>query len=277
MPLTSPDELATSTYILIAVSFILFILFWCWVFWTIFKNPPQKKTFFQCLPGQCVTDILLGDKNCPVANEMLLYDPEYQVCNSKYTCENSVTPYALTSNGGTNELGVCDPGVTCKCLRFPQCPIDNIVLFNLVNLGSSGTGSIYTQIPIENQGNAGNPPLTYNSNNTQYCAIKVIHLNRLSPGGCRFKDPENIKLSELQECFRLNPCTIGALSFYPKNVDSFHLSRDDKQALTTIPVACVPAINYTGLVNLNAGCEGTTVPIYDIKNQLIKCYNTGFD
>ena len=264
---------ATFTYTIISIILIVIIVIFLFIFYRIGKDPPtgDNAVLFQCLPGQCVTNFLTGDKTCPNGNEMLLYDPKEEVCNSRYTCENPRTPYASLSNGGTNILGICEPGITCRCLKNPQCPSDNLVLFNLTNgsisQNNAGSKATFTQTSIDNQGNAGINPLSYQDPNVQFCAIKSYHLNRLSPGGCIFNNPSNITLPEIKTCLQSNPCLIGVLAFYPKDINTFNLSD-----LNTVPLACVPA--HATLNNkLNSGCGVDDIPVWDSMNSKIVCYS----
>lgn len=271
-------------YVIIAIILIFFLLVWIIILFYIKKGITNDSVYLQCIPGECATNIYTGEKLCPEnTTDMILIDPSYQVCNSRYTCNNPITPFALNTDGSTNSNGVCENGQICRCLRTASCASDNLVLFNMINGtvyqgNPNASRAIFQQIPVSAQGE--NNTITFSDPNTQFCAMKAYHLNRIAPGGCTFADPNNVTLLELQKCMNDNPCMVGQIAFYPENPDNFILNNQTYNAIYNIPVACVPQItNTTG--HISNPCKDTeidtTVPVYDKRSGRIFCYNTGTD
>ena len=77
-----------------------------------------------CGNGYCVTNILTGEKNCPIpGGGELAYDVTKEVCNLKYQCDNVSTPYPLLEDFSTgSKHGVCPRNVECRCMRKKSCP-----------------------------------------------------------------------------------------------------------------------------------------------------------
>lgn len=272
----------TADYILVAISLILLILFWVWVMYVLRDNPPVSQVYFQCPLGMCATNIYNGEKRCPVSStDSVTYDASYETCNSRYTCESSLTPYALSTDGSTNSLGVCDTLNICRCLRYPQCSPETCVLFNMTN-GSTYVDTttssrvVWTQTPLSSQGFAGSQILTFSNPNTQTCAIKAYHLNRLSPGACIFVDPDAPTTQEVRICLQqTNPCVVGVAAFHPINVSQFVLNAQNTDAIYTIPVACVPGVRNEALPAGTYYCSGTSLPVWDSATASVICYDVG--
>lgn len=280
VPIIQPDS--TAQYVLVAVSMLFVIGFWCWIMWTLYKDPPAPAVYFQCIAGECATNIYNGEKRCTNDDtSQTVYDPSYEVCNSKYTCENPRTSYALMSDGSTNELGACEANTICRCLAKPQCASDIVTVFNVVNgcIEQDGDTSraIFSQVPMATQGDVASTVLTFDDSNTQFCAMKAYHLNRLAPGACMLSAPGNITLAQMHKCMNDNPCMVGALAFYPLDAASFTLNSGNMDAIYSIPVACVPSVrsatNDTG--RLKGYCTGTQIPVWDRARAAISCYDTG--
>lgn len=269
-----PD--ATIPYILIAVTLILILGVLCWIIYGLGQGTgvlSSGKVYFECTEGKCATNVYNGEKRCPDdTGQQILYDPAYETCNSRFTCEDPRTPYALLSNGGTSELGVCEPGSICRCLAKPQCPVETMVVFGLTD-GSTflqdnvSSRALFTQTPIGSQGETG-APITYDNTNTQFCAIKAYHLNRLAQGACTFLNPNQVTTTEIRQCLATNPCVIGVAAFHPMDADRFTLTATNTNAIYTTPVACVPGLR-TGI------CGPTSVPVWNQATAEISCYNTG--
>ena len=136
---------------------------------------------------------------------------------------------------------------------------------------------MFGQISLNTQGGGGSETFEITDPNTQFCAIKPYHLNRISPGGCVFTDTNNISLLELQTCFRENPCLIGVLAFTPNNINNFELNNTNKNEIYNSIVSCVSSQKNPDSENLKNYCDFGNVPIYNNKTNLIECYNTGFD
>lgn len=259
----------TSDYTIVAIIIIAMLLFWAWIFFTLYNENPNTKYFLVCDPGKCATNIYNGEKRCPdLETSSLAYDPTFEVCNSRYTCENITTPYALTSNGSTNDFGYCDSGSICRCLNNPQCAYDNMVVFTvdggtISNFAETGSRARIIQATGE-PGYTGSQTLTYPGNTISYCQIKLSHFDRVVPrtDACSFNNNGTTPtLQQYGNCIRSNPCAAGRLAFKPTVAGTFQFNLS---AISRIPVGCTP--NTDGKGNVGPTCVGGnpgTVPVYD--------------
>jgi hypothetical protein len=255
---------------LLAVSIILILIFCCWIMTLIRSGPTSQKAYFECPSSECATNIYNGEKRCPADGvSIILYDPAYEVCNSQYTCENVETPYALWSDGSTNIYGICEPNNACRCLRQPQCATYTLVMFTMLN-GSIYLGDnndqrfVFQQNPLSSMAALGTQQVGFTNSNTQFCAIKPYHMNRISPGGCAFLDNtinHNSYVNGIAQCMHdTNPCMLGTIAFVPPNMRDFI---DAKTAvINEFPVACVPGPNP---------CSAQELPAFDSTQGIITC------
>lgn len=155
---------------------------------------------FRCAPGQCVTNIFSGDKICPSdGNAILTADPASEVCNSRFTCENILTPYAEQVDGSTDSFGNCPDGVECRCFRKPRCGKHILATFSTLGgnpylplegqLVTFRQNTSYTATITDANGNLSTsiistPPLEINNPKTDFCSIPVNFKPRLSPQKC---------------------------------------------------------------------------------------------
>lgn len=251
-------------YILITVSILFILLFWIWSFYLIYRNPPHPKYYLNCNPGQCATNLYNGEKRCGINSaEGILYDPFYEVCNSKYYCDNKDTPYALLGNGSTNVYGVCEPETTCRCLKHPQCSINSLVVFS--SFTSSNFENIkYFQSSLPSQGYIGNS-IIYSNNSTQHCFIDAFSLNRLIPRTpkCNFISPT---ISNIANCINENPCIIGMMALIPSSLDNLIIN---PFTISEIPIGCVPLIKD----NISkTNCPSNQIPVWDYSKDNVKCF-----
>jgi len=233
-PIVIPED-KSPAWIIIIISIVLIILFWIWMIYIIRTNPPSGGTIIQCSPGQCSTNILTGVKDCPVtADDIKSIDPVTQVCNSPFTCESDVTPYALQSDGSTNLDGICEPNVQCRCLSQPQCAYHVTAYFTAQN--GNPFQSIQPQRIVFTQTTSGvnannnfinQPPYALTSATTQFCAIPNEWLCRTWGS---VLDPDTSK--PLNES--LGPCVTGTMAYVPNDPNTF-----DGTQLATTPLSCV--------------------------------------
>jgi hypothetical protein len=260
----------TSTYLIIGIILFVLLLFLTWVIWKKYEADEVHQVFLTCPLGQCATNIASGDKRCS-DNENVIYNPEFEVCSEKFFCTNSVLPYALLGDNSTNEFGVCENGTICKCLKNPQCAIDELVLF------TSNNGSIYSndsenmtfsQSTSGSQGSFNS--IIYSNPNVQFCKLQLPFFNRLSPGTCAFNDEKNITLTEAIKCIRSNPCISGVLAFKPDNPNTFVF---DLNSIYTVPLTCV--VGILNPIGLSGECLLTNqIPVWNNENGELFCYNT---
>lgn len=259
-------------YILIIVSIIILVLFWTFVFFKGFGGATTAETariaglgdkvYLTCPQGQCPTNIWNGEKRCSSdSSQSMLYDPEYEVCNSQFTCENTMTPYALNADGSTNDKGVCEEGTICRCLSKPQCPLYSTVLFEMKNGSEYLTGNQSTryqirQKPMDDQGNLGYQPINFANGNTQFCFVDPPSLNRLTPGACNFIGSPTA--ADMLSCVDKNPCINGILTYITRTDPREFVSSKDS---VYYPLACVPGVK----------CPSNQFPVWDSGLGSIAC------
>lgn len=276
----TPAELVISLLML-----IIAILFAGWMLYLLFSsgfktsNPTDPVstdkrvvTSFVCAPGQCATDFASGVKTCPAnPNASIVIDPSQSVCNSRFLCDNPLTPYALQSDGSTNINGVCENEVECSCLRINQCADYIVSVFNSSNgnpyeslLGQRITfpqSSTYVNI---NGSQASTTPIQYANPATTFCALPFNWLPYANPG-CNFvSDPTTFSYNDLVVCMgqangcsglQGNPClqgTLAIISSNPDNLTQLNLPATQLACVTGEPCPCgqvaIYDTNYGGVV-----------------------------
>lgn len=232
-----------------------------------------------CPVGKCATNLLTGTKRCPIEDDgHVLYDTEKEVCNSKYLCENKLTPYAKMSDESTSSDGVCQcilynkdgtcaKRSICPCLRKAQCPNYVLTTFSAYN------GSVYSDIAkqdmtfpqsdISHDG-SGQFPLVYKEGST-FCLAPPEWLPLATPG-CNFVKYGSMTYDQIVTCMSLpnpdseikdsNPCLRGTLAFVSDN-PSFMTK---ESALTTL-MGCVKG----------EPCPTGKVAIFDTQSHTISC------
>ena len=205
----------TPPYIIVAISIILILLFIFYLVYLFSITPRKSPTNVEvaCAPGQCITNIYTGEKTCPSSDNITFFvNPTREVCNSKYTCESSTTPFAVQSDGSTNADGICEPNVVCRCLQKPQCANYILTFFEATGgnpfQGVTGTGTRFTQ-QYSYTDLAGfyqnEPPFSYDNPALQYCTIQ---------SDWAIGNPSRIWPSE---------CAIGTLAYVPSNPSNFEI------------------------------------------------------
>lgn len=218
----------TPNIVLPILSIILVLTFIAIILWLIFRNPKPDfvnsngQILESCDPGQCVTNIYTGIKSCPDSNSgVLLYNPVFQTCNSKFTCESDITPFAVQSDQSTNISGICPEGVTCRCVRNPQCATEITTVFQVSNgnpyQSVNGNTTTFDQVYgfIDSSGDVVNEQpiiIPVDQTTSTFCTISNEWLPRIWP----------------KECVR------GTLAYYPSDPASFDLNKANIS-----PLACV--------------------------------------
>lgn len=184
----------------------------------------------RCPPGTCVTDFITGIKTCPTGGTgiSLIYDQTKSVCNSQFACDNPMTPFAIQADGSTNNNGLCEPGIACRCAQTAQCA-DYIVSVFTANNGNpytnfSGQRLSFPQTSsyIPSSGNpVSEPPLRIPNPNLSFCTVSIPWLSLSNPG-CNFNNPFTPSYSDVLTCMGMgsgcggpvgNPCQQGTLAF----------------------------------------------------------------
>lgn len=217
-----------------------------------------------CPIGSCVTNIYNGSKICPVLETgSLIADPSFEICNSKFLCDNPLTPYALLSDGSTDNNGICQTGIACRCLRLPQCSS------NIVSVFSTSNGTPYqsfanqritiTQTLVQSPTNVTttgtlSPNFQISDPLVNFCTISNSWLNNLQPGICNDDNIETI--AGIANCQSKNPCIAGTLAFIPDNIESFTPS-----LYNVTPLSCV----------YGKSCDNTHFTVWDPRVNDVTC------
>lgn len=242
------EEDKSVSWILVIISIIIITIFLIWIIFIVRSNPPPVKTVVYCPLGQCATNIATGVKDCPCEiNDVKSIDPKTQVCNPPTTCHNSATPYALQSDGSTNNDGICEANVQCQCLQTPQCGYHITAIFDTKNgdanqgLNSQRVVFVQKSISTDSNGNIrSNPPLQLASPTTQFCSIPEKWLDRVWPPVTNnASSPVTNNASSNNNSIRsLGPCILGTMAYLPNNPDNFDVSR-----LDSTPLGCVQGVS----------------------------------
>ena len=268
--------------IIISIIVILSLSFYVWITDVSKNTTAVTKTFLSCQVGECATNIYNGEKRCSANSAIsVVYDPTFEVCNSMYSCDNTVTPYAVNTDGSTNIFGICDSDaqgnpLPCRCVSTKYCATEvlnkiNQIIPGTVETTGIGSSSITTpqtfyQVPYDSDG---------------LCGIKPIHLDRMSPRTkeCTFNLQDNPSPLELYRALVSNPCDVGVLAF--------HTSPFDIRQYATLPVACLeyagnnrlapvfhPFDGYTKVPDIAVQKVFQYTPIQDQMNESSGIYNT---
>lgn len=217
---------------------IIFILFFGWIIYVLINSKFQTinnipTINYLCGQGQCATNILSGFKSCPVSNQdTITYNPGEEVCNSRFVCDNPLTPYALLSDGSTDTNGVCEPNTTCSCLRTTQCP--EFILSNFTTSNGNPYTTINNQRITFPQQSSVVTPIELSDPSINFCFAPVSWLSFSTPG-CNFiNGNNNVTYDDIVTCMGMskgcngnigNACLQGTLAFITNNPDS--ITRDN--------------------------------------------------
>ncbi len=128
---------------IVSLCSILLILISIIVFIIVFITSSNQSNLQTCNQGQCVTNIYSGQTDCTT----LQFDPSFQVCNTKNTCDNTRTQCVYQEKtagticpGNSNYTGVCDASATepCACTNRIFCPSFSSVYFVPTTISESG-------------------------------------------------------------------------------------------------------------------------------------------
>lgn len=251
-PDDTPDIIIPIIVLIVLIVFVGFIMFLLITSGFQSTTPEDPVTGDQrsiltiaCAPGQCSTDLLSGFKTCPTGNEVIMIDPTTAVCNSPFVCDNPLTPYALQSDGSTNINGVCEPNITCPCLKYSQCPEYVLSVFTANNgtpyqplEGQRITFPQESSYVNQNGVTTSNPPIQFQNPATTFCFASI---DWLPLSGCNFTTEMNY--DEVVKCqglvngcngFTGSPCLSGTLAAISSNPDL--LTKDN---IITTQFGCV--------------------------------------
>lgn len=192
----------------------------------------SQKTFVpkRCPPGACETNLSTGVKTCPDnSTDSLIYDPSQSICNSQFLCDNPVTPFAIQSDGSTNNNGVCESNISCRCTSVAQCPDYIVSIFTTSNgnpyADYQGQRLSFPQlssyVPIVGDP-VTEPPIQLSNAFTNFCSVSVNWM-ALSTPGCNFANAVTPSYEDIVTCMGMgsncvgspngNPCLQGTLAF----------------------------------------------------------------
>lgn len=244
-----------SWYYLLAIS--VFIILIAWLIFAILsiesipqvyaENTTGGQVLISCPLNQCATNIYNGEKRCPEEGTQIVSNAGFEVCNPAQSCTSSITPYALLSNLSTNQDGQCQAGITCRCLKRPQCAEYIMSAFE------TNTGNPYTSVQssrtsftqfinsdpspdvTDGSGNpiiTNNTPISYIDDGQKFCTVPIEWIARSTPG-CGAMT--TINPDSVSTCMTTgNPCTRGALAYITDSSDTF-----SEASIDAIPVGCV--------------------------------------
>lgn len=142
---------ANASVILPTISILLFLLFGALIFWITQRDSQQEGIRLPCPSGLCVTDVVSGEKVCPLDpnDQLLVRNPVLQACNVGRSCNDPSTPFLyfdrnLGSVPITQSLNVCPDDIApedCGCTSFRWCPDFASTFFQLEAVNSGGAGS----------------------------------------------------------------------------------------------------------------------------------------
>jgi hypothetical protein len=287
------DNQSISSDIIGIIIILIFLIFICWILYKVSNNQQGNKLLIACQAGLCGTNIYNGEKRCPrYSTDVVLIDGSYEVCNSRFTCDNPKTPYALLTNGSTNLSGVCDTDTICRCLTYAQCATHVTTLFQSVN-GTSYSNSrsmTFNQIPMSSD--LGTDNVTFTDLSVNFCGIKTNNLNRLSPGSCTFSDFDyntnnNSKVYFSTECINSNPCSLGIMAFDTNNPAQLEEEGIKYTSVINTPVTCVNSKimcddpddpDYRKRYQCeNNQCTPGSVPYWDQRWGYLRCTNIQYE
>lgn len=197
-----------------------------------------------CGPGECATNLTSGFKRCPLNDEIITINPISEVCNSKFLCDNPITPFALQSDSSTNLNGVCEPNVECPCLTKSQCSEYILSAYTTSNgnpyIPLTGQRILFPQV------SADSAPISFSDPGRTFCAVPLSWLPISNPG-CNFVNPtqnNSMTYEDLTTCmggiseigcngFKGSPCLQGILSIITDNPESL-----TQQNITTAQFGC---------------------------------------
>lgn len=225
-------------YVIVIISLFLILLAFSYIIYLVKTSPPKASNILSCAPGQCITNIYTGEKQCPNDSSTVLdIDPLFQTCNSPFTCESNITPFALRSDGSTNNFGLCEENVECRCLMRAQCANHVTAYFQTSN-GNAFTGLVSQPVVFDQVTSYvdqqdvffSSSPLRLENPAFQFCEIsrEFIGLN-VGSGNQNMAGNRTYAQVDVNK-----PCLRGVLVYVPENVADF-----TSVTVLDTPLSCV--------------------------------------
>ena len=234
---------------LMMATILVLVVFFAYMLYLIISSGAAKvePIAYTCNTNECATNLITGNKRCPEQEgDIVTRDPSTEVCNSRFMCDNPITPYAMLSDGSTNNLGFCDEGIVCPCSRVARCPNYISATFTVVNSTSNniiGQRATVIQARGDTVGNGGS--LILNETNNTTCAIRPSLISVSNPG-CGFinsSGTSNISYEDIVTCMGLpkkcngvesQPCISGTLAFITNNSSQFKRDNINQSLLACV-------------------------------------------
>lgn len=238
-------------YLLGFISIILILAFVLWLLFVI-KNGTEEDVVLTCAPGQCITNIFNGLKTCPdQGNKSLVLDPEKEVCNSPFVCENPRTPFAVQSDGSTR-LNICEKNVKCRCLQNAQCSTFVTATFS-TDLGNPFQSPDQQKFSLQQNTDFENlamnftpePPFSLKSETRDFCQIPRDWLPFIWP-------------SVIDEEGNFGTCLKGSIAFVPEDPENFNTT---EEVLNETLLSCV----------VGSPCPEGKTPFFDTRVNKLRC------
>jgi hypothetical protein len=235
---------------IIVITIIIIGVFMVWLLILIFNDTPPT-TLAPCLPDKCATNIFSGVKRCPPPGESISYNTDVEVCNSRFVCDNAVTPLAVQLDGSTSVDGICPTNVECRCVQTGV----NTVPTYITNTFSGVNGNPYTSLANQRLTftQTLTPSLSTITNvTTEFYGVPSTWLARSSPGCVQLPAVIDFKADSnqreiLKNCFNdINPCLQGALALVPSSA-SLGVNQRDMNSMAYSCVRAKPCVEQEGL------------------------------
>jgi hypothetical protein len=261
-PVFAPEN-KTDQYLMIAITLILFVLFWTVILYMYQSTPGAltATTLYEiCAPGKCAMNVNTGEKRC-LADQTasITYNAGYEICSSATVCDNPKLPFALQSDGSVDLKGRCEDGVTCLCTDKISCPSYVLSTFKMTNgtpYLNSTAAKRYTlnQQPIPDKNTVGWVGPDIDNINTTLCHVSANNLFRIAPNTSVCSNVSSSAPTEvsIHNCLQSNPCLNGTLAVITDTKSSVGFN---PSMITQSVFACVPG---------NPCADSTKWPVFDI-------------
>lgn len=254
--------------VLIIIIALLFITMLVVVGTSTTKNLRTSEPL-ECLPDQCAVSLENGFKTCPKQGQSIIYNPEFEVCNSRYFCDNPTTPNAVQLDGSTNPLGLCPTNVECACTRVATCPNYITSIFNALD------GNPYSQLPGQRLSfpqsqvystdgtiSGGIGPALDNPS-SQFCAVSSSWLPLSS---CTFLNTITPSMEDIVSCMGMVECNLANGSGDPCSQGVLSLITSESSNITRISVergiySCVQG----------SACPCGRISVFDLNYGSVRC------
>lgn len=248
----NPDS--TGYVIIYGFSLIIFLVILIVFIYYIAKSKGStvEISINPCAIGECATSLYSGEKRCPSdTTSQIYYNPSFEVCNKKFACDNPITPYQISTDGGTSNTA-CTGTNICGCSVYPKCPFYAQVAF-------LSNGTEFYQLASFNKSIYPNPTkakvdqLIYSippiimqkseTNEAQYtCNVSFDNMKYSTPG-CGSEDSPLDCMNKNTSTIG-NPCIRGLLAYVVDDSSTFNPTATDNTMMCVSGETVCPENNY---------------------------------